>query len=218
MCIRDRFIAVDNVVVSPQDKHHLTEAQEREILKGCEELYPKYYAMLYTLMSTGMRIGELLALEVTDINYNNKSIRVNKQFTKGKFKDGTKNRAKKVSVLERDVYLTDDIIEVLKRHIKSLSEDTKLLFPSQVNGYINVDNFRRRVWQPLLVYAEISDRVRIHDLRGSYADIADTKGASIKFIQNQLGHTKAQTTLDVYMKTSQDMIDDALEKMNGILK
>lgn len=85
-------------------------------------------------------------------------------------------------------------------------------------GYINVDNFRRRVWQPLLVYAEISDRVRIHDLRGSYADIADTKGASIKFIQNQLGHTKAQTTLDVYMKTSQDMIDDALEKMNGILK
>ena len=56
--------------------------------------------MLYTLMSTGMRIGELLALEVTDINYNNKSIRVNKQFTKGKFKDGTKNRAKKYQYLK----------------------------------------------------------------------------------------------------------------------
>ncbi|MCM1264855.1 MAG: site-specific integrase [Candidatus Gastranaerophilales bacterium] len=214
----NKFNAVDNVVVSPQDKHHLTEAEEREIAQYCEKLYPKYYAMLYTLMGTGMRIGELLAIEVADINYNNKSIRVNKQFTKGKFKDGTKNRAKRVSVLERDVYLTNDVIEVLKRHIKSLPEDTKLLFPSQVNGYINVDNFRRRVWQPLLTYADITDRVRIHDLRGSYADIAETKGASLKFIQNQLGHTKAQTTLDVYMKNSQDMINDALEKMNGTLR
>lgn len=214
----NKFIAVDNVVVSPQVKHHLTEAQEREILKGCEELYPKYYALLYTLMGTGMRIGELLAIEIADIDFENKCIKVNKQFTKGKFKDGTKNRAKKVSVLERDVYLTDDIIEVLKRHIKSLPDATKLLFPSQVNGYINADNFRRRVWQPLLVYAGISERVRIHDLRGSYADIAETKGASLKFIQNQLGHTKVQTTLDVYMKNSQDMIDNALEKLNGSLK
>lgn len=54
--------------------------------------------------------------------------------------------------------------------------------------------------------------------RGSYADIAETKEASHKFIQNQLGHTKAQTTLNVYMKNSQDMVNDALEKMNNILK
>lgn len=43
---------------------------------------------------------------------------------------GQKSGFKKVLVLERDVYLTDDIIEVLKRHIKSLHKDTKLLFPS----------------------------------------------------------------------------------------
>lgn len=64
----------------------------------------------------------------------------------------------------------------------------------------------------------IDKRVRIHDLRGSYADIADTKDAGLKFIQNQLGHTKVQTTLDVYMKNSQDITDKALEKMNGTLR
>lgn len=213
----NKFNVIDNVIVSPQDKHHLTGGQERKILMACKYLYPKYYALFYTLMGTGMRIGELLALEITDINYENKSIRVNKQFTKGKFKDGTKNPARRVSVLEREVYLTDDIIEVLQNHIKSLSEGTKLLFPSQVNGYLNVDNLRRRVWQPLLIYVGIDKRVRIHDIRGSYADIALSHGASIKFIQNQLGHSKVQTTLDIYTQNNQDMTNQALENMNGIL-
>lgn len=214
----NKFKAVDSVVVNPQGSEHLTEAQEREVLKCCKELYPKYHALFYTLMGTGLRIGELLALEIDDINYENKSIKVNKQFTKSQYKDGTKDRARIVSQLERDVYLTDDIIEILQRHIKSLPEDTNLLFPSQVNGYLNVDNLRTRVWQPLLAYVGITDRVRIHDLRGSYADIALDNGASIKFIQNQLGHKKAQTTLNIYMKNSKDMIEKALGGMNGILR
>ncbi|MCM1266198.1 MAG: site-specific integrase [Candidatus Gastranaerophilales bacterium] len=214
----NKFKAVDTVIVNPKSSEHLTEEQERMLLKACKKLYPKYYALFYTLMGTGMRIGEALALEVTDINFNNKSIKVNKQFTKGKYKDGAKNRARIVTAEERDVYLADDVLDVLKEHIKSLSNDTKILFPSQVNKYLNVENLRSRVWKPLLVYADITDRVRIHDLRGSYADIALDHGASIKFIQNQLGHKKSQTTLDVYAKNNQDMIDKALGGMNDILR
>lgn len=52
---------------------------------------------------------------------------------------------------------------------------TTILFPSKVNKYINVENFRNRVWKPLLIYAGITDRVKLHDLRGSYADIALTR-------------------------------------------
>lgn len=212
----NKFIAVNNIVVSPQEKHHLTEAQEKEVLQACKELYPKYHSLFTTLMGTGMRIGELLALEVTDVNFENKSIKVNKQFTKGKFKDGTKNPARVVQIKERDVYITDDIIVILHEHIKSLPEGTKILFPSQVNGYLSDTNLRIRVWQPLLAYVGITDRIRLHDLRGSYADIALEHGASIKFIQNQLGHAKAQTTLDIYMKNNDDTIKNALEQMNGV--
>ena len=86
------------------------------------------------------------------------------------------------------------------------------------NGYISADNLRRRVWQPLLTYVGITDRVRLHDLRGSYADIAREHGADIKFIQDQLGHHKAQITLDIYMKNNPDAIDKSLSGMNGVLK
>ena len=73
------------------------------------------------------------------------------------------------------------------------------------------------MWKPLLIYAGITDRVRLHDLRGSYADIALTRTANIKFIQNQLGHRKSQTTLDIYTQNSQDMVDKALGSMDDIL-
>ncbi len=212
----NKFLAIDNVIVSPKEKFHLTEAQEKEVLKNCKALYPKYYALFCTLMGTGMRIGELLALEIADINYENRSIRVNKQVTKGKYKDGTKNPARIVKINERDVFITDDIIAVLKEHIKAVPEGIRILFPNQVNSYLNDNNIRKRVWQPLLIYSGITNRIRLHDLRGSYADIAIEHGASIKFIQNQLGHQKAETTLNIYMKNNQDMVDKALKEMNGI--
>ena len=214
----NKFLAVENIIVTPKENKHLTLAQEKEVLKCCKELYPKYYALFYTLMGTGLRFGEALALEVNDINFKEKCIKVNKQITKSKFKDGTKNRARLVGVLERYVYITDDVIEVLEEHILNKSNDTQILFPSQVNGYLSDNNIRRRVWQPLLAYVGISDRVRIHDFRGSYADIALDNGASIKFVQNQLGHTKSQVTLDIYTKNNKDMVDRALGGLNGILK
>ena len=104
----------------------------------------------------------------------------------------------------------------MQENINSLPEGTKILFPSQVNGYLSDTNLRRRIWQPLLAYVGIIDRVRLHDLRGSYADIALEHGASIKFIQNQLGHAKAETTLDIYMKNNKDMINKALQQLDGV--
>lgn len=49
-----------------------------------------------------------------------------------------------------------------------------------------------------------------------WADIALEYWASIKFIQNQLGHAKADTTLGIYMKNNKDMIKKALKQMNGV--
>lgn len=45
-----------------------------------------------------------------------------------------------------------------------------------------------------------------------WADIALEHGASIKFIQNQLGHVKADTALD----NNKDMVKKALKQMNGV--
>ena len=213
MVKENKFNAISKIKVPKKIPYHLNENQEKHVLKCCKEIYPKYHDLFCILMGTGMREAEAVALYKENIDFENKRILVDKQFTKGKLR-----LIPKTNDSYRHVYLTDDVLEVLKNRIERLPDNTKLVFPNEINGYLDIGNIRRRIWKPLLVYADIKDPVRIHDLRGSYADIAFACGASIKFVQNQLGHAKAQTTLDIYAKVNQDMIDRALNSMNGFLK
>ena len=209
----NKFNSVAKVKVPKKPKFHLTEEQARYVLKCCSEVYPYYHDLILTLLGTGMREGEAFALNKGAVDLENKRILIDKQFTKGKLRDIPKGHSQ-----YRYIYLTDDVVDVLEARIKNIADDTMLVFPNNVGSYISDKNFRERVWKPLLVYAEIKDRVRIHDLRGTYADIALSRGASIKFVQNQLGHAKSQTTLDVYARNNTDMIERALAEMNGILR
>lgn len=209
----NKFNSVAKVKVPKKPKFHLTEEQARYVLKCCSEVYPDSHDLILTLLGTGMREGEAFALNKGAIDLDNKRILIDKQFTKGKLRPFPKGHSQ-----YRYVYLTDDVIEVLEERIKKIADDRMLVFPNKVGNYISDKNFRERVWKPLLIYAEIKDRVRLHDLRGTYADIALNRGASIKFVQNQLGHAKSQTTLDVYARNNTDMIGRALEGMNGVLR
>ena len=209
----NKFESVTKIKVPKKPPCHLTESQEQHILKCCSEIYPKLHDFFYLLMGTGMREGEAIALYKENIDFENSRLLVDKQFTKGKLRLVPKGHSS-----YRYVYLTDDVLEILKKRIKMLPQNTKLVFPNINNGFLNIGNIRRRNWEPLLVYAGIKEHVTIHGLRGSYADIAFSKGASVKFVQNQLGHAKAQTTLDIYTQNNKDIIADGLNKINGFLK
>lgn len=49
-------------------------------------------------------------------------------------------------------------------------------------------------------------------------DMTLSSGLSIKFTQNQLGHSKAETTTNIYMRNNQDMINHAMDKLNNIFE
>ena len=64
-------------------------------------------------------------------------------------------------------------------------------------------NFYNRVYLPAIERAGIP-RLKFHALRHTFASILIDQGENIKYIQAQLGHSKASTTLDIYghlMKT-----------------
>ena len=62
---------------------------------------------------------------------------------------------------------------------------------------IDPDNFIHRGWVRVLRRAELR-RIRLHDLRHTYASLLIAQGVHPKYIQAQLGHTSIQTTLDRY--------------------
>jgi hypothetical protein len=57
-------------------------------------------------------------------------------------------------------------------------------------------------------------RIRFHDLRHSYASFLISQGENIKFIQSQLGHASAKTTLDRYGHIMPNLENDAARRLD----
>ena len=205
------FDKIETPELPKPDINHLTIEEIKLILAECKRSYFEYYALLYTFIGTGAREGEIFALTKEDFNYEEKLIRINKQFTRNRLVSKAKTASS-----NRLIYIFDDLAEILKDHIKTLPKDNPLLFPNKSGNYLNPNNLRTRFWQPLLKLCNINKRVRLHDLRGSYIDMVLSSGLSVKFAQNQAGHSKSETTLNVYARNNDDMIAKATERIGNI--
>ena len=72
-----------------------------------------------------------------------------------------------------------------------------LVFVAPEGGFLRIENFRRRVWNPAIVAAGVAP-LRLHDLRHTCASLAIAAGADVKVLQRMLGHASAALTLDRY--------------------
>lgn len=207
----NKLLKVDKVEVQKADINHLTKDELNLLLETARQKFKyKYYVCLYVFIATGMREGEIFALNKNDIDIENCLITVNKQFSHGELipKPKTSSSIRKVSIIS-------DLAAVLKDYMHTVSGS--ILFPNEAGGYLLANNFRRRFWTSLKKECGITKRVRLHDLRGSYIDLVLSSGLSPKFAQNQVGHARIQTTLDVYAQNNKDMIENANLKINNIL-
>lgn len=71
----------------------------------------------------------------------------------------------------------------------------------------------KREFFPALERAGIR-RIRFHDLRHTYASLLIAQGENIKFIQSQLGHSSAKTTLDRYGHLMPNLENDAAKRLD----
>lgn len=205
----NKFNFVDSVKLERQEIHHLDIEQIREVLDVARYQYDyKTYCILYLFIGTGLRSSELFALNKSDVDLNNMTIRVNKQCIRTKLKHKTKTDKS-----NRVIYIFPDLADVLREYMQTV---TDILFPNKDGGYMDGNNFNRRTWKKIKELSGITDRVRLHDLRGSYIDMVLSSGLSPKFAQNQVGHSKTETTLNVYAQNNRDMVDTARFVINDI--
>lgn len=205
------FNKVDKIKTPNADINHLTLDELRRVLEVCKKVYPQYYILLYTFIGTGAREGEIFALTKQDFNPVEKTLKIDKQFTRGRLFLHPKTQSS-----NRTIYIFDDLNEILTEHVNKLPADCELIFPNSKGNYQHASNFRKRFFKPLLKLCGIEKRIRVHDLRGSYTDMTLSSGLSVKFTQNQLGHSKSKTTLDNYARNNQDMISLAMSKIDNI--
>ena len=171
--------------------------------------------MFFRELSSGLRRGELLAIQWDDLNVKDRILSVSKQVTRidGELvvtEPKTKNSVRKVALSQQAVAL---LVREHEQH-----PDSPLLFPSpRTGGYWSPDAVSR-INRKLLAEAGIEERVRFHDLRHTFATMALSSGVDVKTLSSMLGHYSAGFTLDIYTHITNDMQRGAAEKIGGFME
>ena len=154
-------------------------------------------AMLEIMYSSGLRVSELLNLELSSIDRNYDCIIIN-----GK---GNKQRMVPIGDFARD-YLIKYINEVRN---KSKYKNSKYVFLNNQGEILS----RQYFWRQIKKYAEeagIFQNVTPHTLRHSFATHLLENGAELRFVQAMLGHENIATT-QIYTHVSSKRILSAYE-------
>ncbi|MFH1699216.1 MAG: site-specific integrase [Candidatus Zixiibacteriota bacterium] len=186
---RDPSLHVKRPRVEQEEMEFLNPEEIRLFLNNVGQ---EYYAVLMTAVMTGMRRGELLALQWGDIDWNSNQISVRRSIFRGEFiTPKSKNSI-------RRIVLSPMLRQALEQHRLLGNQSEKELVFSNGNGLsVDPDNLVKRGFYPALDRAGLH-RIRFHDLRHTFASLLISQGENIKFVQSQLGHASAKTTLDRY--------------------
>ena len=208
----NKLNCVDSILLPKPNKNPLNIEELYYVLNKAKELLSKRdFVIIYTLVGSGLRQGELFALNKSDFNFKNLSFLVNKQYSSRIFSEKIKEFR---FSSEKTVYVCKDLANTLVDYMNEF--EGELLFPNSMGGYIDANNFRQRVWKPFLKEIGITKRVRLHDLRATFINLTLSQRVSIKFTQDNVGHSKSETTLNEYAENNSDMIADAVDKINNV--
>ena len=148
------------------------------------------YMAFMTMYWTGMRMGELLALNPKDVDIEKKTISITKSYQRLGKKDviTPPKTSKSKRVITIPEFLAADIKDYMDS-LYDLQEDDRL-FP--ITKYYLEHEMQRGIKESGV------KRIRVHDLRHSHASMLIELGFSPLEIANRLGHEKVETTLNTY--------------------
>jgi integrase len=170
-------------------------------------------AIAYVASGCGLRIGEILGLEVEHIDFLRRTVTVTQQLVAPN-KGAPYIAEPKTKTSSRVVELPEIVAVALAEHLRSypadaaeivdrtdprtsVTREARLVFTSPHGGPV-----RRRYWSDAWKSARnaagLGDGVGVHALRHFYASSLIHAGASVKQVQTALGHSKPSITLDVY--------------------
>lgn len=202
-----------------------------KFLNACLEDNYIYWIFFKTLLETGMRKGEACALQWSDIDLKAGTIYINKTLDQSAENEEELFGDTKTFSSTRTITIGKNLIYNLQNHLK-WQNDNKLHVNQLYKHHINLvfsridGNFLPKStlfnsFNRILEKAGIK-KLKIHHLRHTHAVILLESKATMKYVQERLGHKNIQITSDVYAHISKKLEEDTLhqyeEYMNKIMK
>ena len=215
----DRAVEEKLLFRNPADNCKLPSAKAREMQVLTPEEIQRLliqakedgcYELLLLELATGLRRGEILALQWGDLNFRTGALRVERQVHR--VKGELVVSPPKTKAGNRTILLPTPVLKVLKAYQKTVH--SCWMFPSPVKEDSPMDPaaVRKRL-QTVLERAECK-RLRFHDLRHTFATASLEHGMDIKTLSTIIGHVSSATTLNTYTHVTDAMRQNAADKID----
>src|SRR5579864_1087802 len=184
----------------------LTAKEVELFLATAREVCPRYFPLFAVAFRAGLRRGELVALRWGDLQFgedendSNRFILVRHNYVHGEF---TTTKSKK----QRRVDMSRQLRQILLAHREpqllaafmngKTSVADEMVFPSPEGSVLDPDNLSKRYFLPVVESAGLR-KFRFHDMRHTFGSLLIQKGASLKYVSQQLGHSSISLTADIY--------------------
>ena len=189
-----------------------------------------------TLMFAGLRIGEAIALKWKNIDFKNKTIKVDRAITQVPKFDEDGNIKSRVTVIGdtkttcsvREIPVTDIVIETLKNWKDKQNEKqqtnpdvTSILTAPTSYVFANDDGSYRTYSGCRKIFDRFKKRnglnkfnIHFHGLRHTFSNMLFEMNENPKVIQQLLGHRDVKTTITVYNSVNSDYVREATDRLN----
>lgn len=197
----------------------LTPAQVHAIAEG---IAPRYRAAVYVGAGCGLRGGEMLGLELANVDFLRREVHVVQQLVVQS--GGTPYLGQpKTRASRRTVELPKVTADALARHLElhpvravELEDHTdprrvrtrsaELLFTTDAGRAVHRASWSH-IWRPGRVAGGLPDGTGFHSLRHYFASLLIFAGASVKTVQTALGHSTPTITLNTYVGLWPEQVD-----------
>ncbi len=212
----------------------LTIEEQQLLINELDRTKNKYKNVITIAMYTGMRIGEILALNKNDIDLQNNTINISKTLTKDKNDKVILGNSTKTYAGKRTIPIPPNIKSILENICKRNKNqlfyfNNNFISSSTINSnfkrickdagirIINIEKKKKTKKGNEFVNLK-SSNVNTHMLRHTYATRCIESGISAVVLQRLLGHKDIETTLNTYTSVFNKFKEDELQKLDNYLK